>query len=317
MKQAIIDRLGISRVVRSVDETVELLEQTRERLLEVERASSILSAGLADVDERLRLWQRISWDTTLAAAQPTPQHSAKISVVMATRNRASLVREAIGSVVAQTATHWELVIVDDGSDDDTPAVLAAIDDPRVRSLRTPGVGAGAARNVGISAATGDYVAFLDDDNKMSSGWIHAVQLHVATHASCSALYGAQLRQAERDARIDGPSLLFVPSIELDSLIDNNCVDLAAIVVSRDHPELAFDEQLRRGIDWEMIVRIFRTSGMEPLAVWASWYLTGADRRITTHVEQAALDDLARRMRDPQDPQGTPGRFQPAGPLGSQ
>lgn len=89
-----------------------------------------------------------------------------VSVVIPTRNRAASLREAIASVMAQTHTDWEVIVIDDGSTDETPDLLRALTarDSRIRALPGPGLGAGAARNTGIRAAGGTFVAFLDDDD---------------------------------------------------------------------------------------------------------------------------------------------------------
>lgn len=111
----------------------------------------------------------------VACAEPTgrdgPPLSPEdplVSVVIPTRNRAGLLPRAIRSVLEQTFGDLELLVIDDGSTDDTPAVLAshATVDARVRTCRLErGGGAPAARNVGIVLARGRYVAFLDDDDE--------------------------------------------------------------------------------------------------------------------------------------------------------
>lgn len=88
-----------------------------------------------------------------------------VSVVIPTRNRAGLVGRAVASVLAQTHANLELVVVDDASDDDTAARLAAVADPRLRLLvlDRPG-GVSAARNRGLAVCRGDYLALLDSDD---------------------------------------------------------------------------------------------------------------------------------------------------------
>jgi len=88
-----------------------------------------------------------------------------VSVVLPTHNRAALLLRAMRSVLAQTHGELELIVVDDGSTDATPAVLAACADPRLRVLHLPGnSGPAAARNAGIRAARGEFIAFQDDDD---------------------------------------------------------------------------------------------------------------------------------------------------------
>ena len=86
-----------------------------------------------------------------------------ISVIIPTYNRAWVVGEAIDSVLAQDYGHFELIVVDDGSTDETARVLDAYGD-RVFVIRQPNRGVSAARNRGIEAAGGELVAFLDSDD---------------------------------------------------------------------------------------------------------------------------------------------------------
>jgi Glycosyl transferase family 2 len=86
-----------------------------------------------------------------------------LSVVIPTYNRADLVGEAIDSVLKQDWPELELIVVDDGSTDETPAVLAGYGD-RVHVVRQENAGESAARNTGIRAATHDLVALLDSDD---------------------------------------------------------------------------------------------------------------------------------------------------------
>jgi glycosyltransferase involved in cell wall biosynthesis len=85
-----------------------------------------------------------------------------VSIILPTYDREQYLREAVASVFAQTYTHWEMIIVDDGSTDGTSAYLAGLADPRVRVVRGTHVGEpGALRNRGIALSRGRYVAFLD------------------------------------------------------------------------------------------------------------------------------------------------------------
>jgi GT2 family glycosyltransferase len=92
---------------------------------------------------------------------------ARVGVVVPVRNRAVMVREAIASVLAQTHRDYALVVVDDGSDDDTArAVEEALAPAAVPAaiLRCPARGVAAARNAGAAAVDGEWIAFLDSDD---------------------------------------------------------------------------------------------------------------------------------------------------------
>src|SRR5262245_32164110 len=86
-----------------------------------------------------------------------------VSVIIPTRNRAGLLREAVASVLGVRRVEFalEVIVVDDGADAETEAVVRPY---QVMYVRTDGIGASAARNRGIEAAHGDYLAFLDDDD---------------------------------------------------------------------------------------------------------------------------------------------------------
>jgi glycosyltransferase involved in cell wall biosynthesis len=85
------------------------------------------------------------------------------SVIIPTFNRAAFLREAIDSVRAQTEKDFELIVVDDGSTDDTRALVAEYGD-RIRYFVQPNAGVSAARNLGIRHARGKFIAFLDSDD---------------------------------------------------------------------------------------------------------------------------------------------------------
>jgi glycosyltransferase involved in cell wall biosynthesis len=88
----------------------------------------------------------------------------RVSVIIPTYNRRAMALEAAASVLAQTSRDFELIVVDDGSDDGSAAALAALDG-RLRLLRHPERrGVSAARNTGMAAAQGEWLAFLDSDD---------------------------------------------------------------------------------------------------------------------------------------------------------
>ncbi|NLO05622.1 MAG: glycosyltransferase family 2 protein [candidate division WS1 bacterium] len=118
-----------------------------------------------------------------------------VSVVIATCNRAHLLRQAIESVLAQDYPEFEIIIVDDCSTDRTPEVVAAIGEEheRVRSMRLPqNSGASAARNAGIRGAQGGLIAFLDDDDKWLPGKLSAQVNALQAHPESALCYAKAL-----------------------------------------------------------------------------------------------------------------------------
>jgi glycosyltransferase involved in cell wall biosynthesis len=86
------------------------------------------------------------------------------SVVVPLWNNRETIAAAIDSALAQTYRDFELIVVDDGATDGSPAIVAGYDDPRIRMLAQDNAGAGAARNAGMAAARADWIAFLDADD---------------------------------------------------------------------------------------------------------------------------------------------------------
>ena len=91
--------------------------------------------------------------------------NALISIIIPTFNREQYIKPAVESVLAQTHPHVEVLVIDDGSTDSTRKIVQSIDDPRVRYIYTANQGNYFARNIGLKEAKGEYIAFLDSDDK--------------------------------------------------------------------------------------------------------------------------------------------------------
>src|SRR5262249_34968268 len=90
----------------------------------------------------------------------------KVSVVIPTHNRATLLHRAVSSALTQTFSDLEVLIADDASSDATAELMLVIRDPRIKYLRHETKrGVSVARNTAISHASGEYIAFLDDDDE--------------------------------------------------------------------------------------------------------------------------------------------------------
>ena len=94
-----------------------------------------------------------------------------ISIIIPAYNRAALLKNCLESVMAQRHTLLEIIVVDDGSTDNTRQVITALSDSRIRYLYQQNAGAAVARNNGVNHAKGDYIIFLDSDDAAEPAWL--------------------------------------------------------------------------------------------------------------------------------------------------
>jgi glycosyltransferase involved in cell wall biosynthesis len=113
---------------------------------------------------------------------------AKTSVIIPTYNRSAVVREAIFSVLAQTDPDVEVLVIDDGSTDDTRAAVEEFRDGRVRYFYKTNGGPASARNFGLSKAGGEYIAFLDSDDLWPANYLEVMISRLETNGKFGAAY---------------------------------------------------------------------------------------------------------------------------------
>lgn len=131
----------------------------------------------------------------VGARTPAP----RVSVVMPAWNAAAYIEQAMRSALDQTFADLELIVVDDGSDDDTVARALAVDDPRVVVLRQPHRCCSAARNAGLALARGQLIAQLDADDLWPAGRLAALVAVMDEDPSLEACFGLAREFAEPDA----------------------------------------------------------------------------------------------------------------------
>ena len=103
------------------------------------------------------------------------------SIVIPTHNREKFIVKTIQSVLSQTYTNFELIIVDDGSTDNTEKVVREIEDQRIQYHQKENGERGAARNYGINKAKGDYISFLDSDDLLYTKYLEEANLFIASN----------------------------------------------------------------------------------------------------------------------------------------
>jgi glycosyltransferase involved in cell wall biosynthesis len=122
----------------------------------------------------------------------------KVSAIIPVFNGSATLREAIDSVLDQSSADLELIVIDDGSTDSTPAIIDSYGD-RIRRIRQSNAGPAVARNVGARNARGEYLAFLDADDRWLSGILQHVIPVLDSDRDCVVTYG-NLLMVDSDGR---------------------------------------------------------------------------------------------------------------------
>jgi len=224
--------------------------------------------------------ERLIWTTMAALDCQDLASEALISVILPTRNRVSELRGAIESVRRQSYRHWELVVIDDGSDDGTAPYLASLEDERIRTLRIDSAGLSAARNAGLGAARGEIIAYLDDDNRMHSGWLRAVAWAMARSPQHPLLYGARIVEAADPRGATQRYTLCFERFSPRRLRVRNFIDVSTIAHRAGLVEAHFDERLHMFADWDLLLRLTHHHPPLELPVVACLYTTAAEGRIS-------------------------------------
>ena len=201
----------------------------------------------------------------------------KISVVMATRDRALFVVEAIKSVLGQSFQHWELIVVDDGSVDNTRETIAPLlDDSRIRYISQTAAGASAARNAGLKEARGDYVAYLDSDNLWYPNFLWGAVQALNNDLESDAVYGYLVSEHH------DPGFIHGRVFDRTALLQGNYIDLNVFVHRRCLYEQwgGFDEELTRLMDWDLILRYTVVKPAKLIEILGTFYREVDNSRIS-------------------------------------
>lgn len=184
-----------------------------------------------------------------------------VSVILPTYNRAYIIDRAIKSVLDQTFTYLELIVVDDGSTDNTEEVVNSFKDPRIRFLcHETNRGASAARNTGIKASVGEYIAFNDSDDEWLPTKLEK-QVKVFQENGNNNL-GAVLCEYEiistHSKQYIIPQLALINAYDILTRLDSQC-GTPGFLFKRNaiEPELYFDENLPSCQDVDIILRLSR------------------------------------------------------------
>ncbi|MBX3375542.1 MAG: glycosyltransferase [Phycisphaeraceae bacterium] len=185
---------------------------------------------------------------------PRPQPTPRVSVIIPTYDSAAWISDAIGSVLAQSSPPHEIIVIDDGSTDDTASRVAAFG-PRVRYVRQVNRGVAAARNRGASMAEGELIAFLDADDVWHPRKLEIQQRALAASPSF-ALVGTHTFAWPGEVP-DVHATALVHPVTWSQLVVRNRLTTSSVLVRRDAlPGPApFDEHLHGPEDLDLWLRI--------------------------------------------------------------
>lgn len=175
--------------------------------------------------------------------------AARVSVIISTYNRKDTLKKAIKSVLEQSMTDFELIVVDDCSPQDIETVVKSYGDPRIKYIRTPENSGhdGRPKNMGIMAATGEYVCFLDDDDTYRRDALQ-ILLTYAAQSGNDVVYG--------DYLIDGKAGWSV-DFSVSRLTQHNYISMCVAFVRRVALVKVggFDEAVPKFKDWNLWLRL--------------------------------------------------------------
>lgn len=171
-----------------------------------------------------------------------------ISIITPAFNRASFLKRMIKSVLRQSFQQWELIILDDGSTDNTEKVVRSFDDPRISYLYFKHTGAGDKRNEGIRRAKSPYITFLDSDDEALPNWLEKINRKILKNFSLISCGYERIRLKSKD--------VILPQEMGDLHIKINFKSGTLCIQKKMLQEVGgFDPQLESGLNTDFILRI--------------------------------------------------------------
>jgi glycosyltransferase involved in cell wall biosynthesis len=185
-----------------------------------------------------------------------------VSVIIATYNRAHLIGETLDSVLGQSFRNFEIILVDDGSTDNTREVVAPYES-RVHYIYQNNRGPSAARNLGVRQAKGSWISIQDSDDLCAPNHLSDLHRHADAHPNCGMIFanGAYLGGVEHDRNTIIPEsksrFLARRGVRLNDIFDKSIVRLQAALISKAAYDAVggHDESLRICMDLDLSFRL--------------------------------------------------------------
>lgn len=222
--------------------------------------------------------------------EPAEKQVPPVSVLICTRNRPEKLGRTIASILSGAFTDFELIIVDQSTDDRTQRVIAAFPDPRLRLVIMNATGLARARNLAIRASRAEIVAFTDDDCICDAGWLAAIMAEYAAEPRIGSVFGRVLPYGGAQASLYCPATIastgrrivdrpIVPQLVLGS--GNNMSFKKAVFreIGLFVESLGAGTKMKSGEDTEFVYRALRHRirflySPEPLVYHDNWMTRG-------------------------------------------
>lgn len=211
------------------------------------------------------------------------ESSSLVSIIMPTYNRAHCIRDAVDSVLRQSYPNWELLVIDDGGQDNTGEIIASYDDKRI-SYRydASNCGAGAARNKVLGDASGEFICYLDSDNTLEKDFILIMANELKSNPEFDLAYCAQ-KAFSCEGTLSRETFLRFAPFHRPALENNNYIDLGVVMHRKTLTERygGFDPAIQRLGDWELLLRYTEEKNPKSVPAILSNYRYGkAQNQIT-------------------------------------
>ncbi|MGE5357347.1 MAG: glycosyltransferase family 2 protein [Deltaproteobacteria bacterium] len=186
------------------------------------------------------------------------EKSILFSIIIPTFNRANMISRAIESVIAQTYTNWELIIVNDGSIDNSEEVVKKyqLKDNRIKYYFQENKGRSAARNLGIDNSSGEYICFLDDDDYYFEDFLYKFYFLIISTSSFGKILMCRQYELINDQMIEvklNEKKLLQNPLKYLILLSNNLQPFAIPTLLLKHEK--FDERFGLGEDFHLLIRL--------------------------------------------------------------